>query len=105
MPSLAMEAHRSAIDSALVQACIQMKNTLKSFQHEHSSEPDSNSNSNMKYLDNSDSNHEIVEEMMASIDCVAVTKGPGLEICLRIGCNTAQVSCRLLVFAWMVTTG
>ena len=26
-----------------------------------------------------------------SIDAVAVTKGPGLEICLRVGCRKAQV--------------
>jgi len=28
---------------------------------------------------------------MSSIDAIAVTKGPGLEICLRIGIRKAQV--------------
>jgi N6-L-threonylcarbamoyladenine synthase len=27
------------------------------------------------------------------VDAIAVTKGPGLEVCLRVGLRKAQVSC------------
>ena len=37
-----------------------------------------------------------MEEVMRSIDVIAVTRGPGLEICLRVGCQLAQVM-RVLV--------
>ena len=32
-------------------------------------------------------------QSVAEVDAVAVTKGPGLEICLRVGYRKAQVSC------------
>ena len=55
VPSLAMEAHRSNIDTALTNALAQAG--LAS---------------------------------VAEVDAIAVTKGPGLEICLRVGYRKAQ---------------
>lgn len=34
---------------------------------------------------------------VADVDSIAVTKGPGLEICLRVGCRKAQVSFDLII--------
>lgn len=42
---------------------------------------------------------------LRDIDAVAVTKGPGLEICLRVGCRKAQVlDRRCLHFITMLNT-
>lgn len=56
VPSLAMEAHKAAIDNAVSQALAEAGLTSPS-----------------------------------EVDAIAVTKGPGLELCLRIGLRKAQV--------------
>lgn len=37
-------------------------------------------------------------QSMADIDAIAVTRGPGLELCLRVGCIKAEVNHSLLMF-------
>lgn len=56
VPSLAMEAHKAAIDNAVSQALSEAGLTSPN-----------------------------------EVDAIAVTKGPGLELCLRIGLRKAQV--------------
>lgn len=36
-------------------------------------------------------NEKVLKQAFRQIDGIAVTKGPGLELCLRIGCETGQV--------------
>jgi len=49
-------------------------------------------NPNQNTLEHHDKHqYRILKDIFKQIDGIAVTKGPGLELCLRVGCQTAQV--------------
>jgi hypothetical protein len=78
VPVLAMEGHKSALDSAISTALAQMQSHLKA--------------------DGRVTGPDLADpmELMRHVDAIAVTRGPGLELCLRIGCKKAQVGLRTL---------
>ena len=92
MPSAAMETHKSVISIALHEALLAYKLFLDKEQLVNISlntgtSSGSSTNSTVDMVDHDN----LTDRMMKCIDVVAVTKGPGLEICLRVGCQFAQV--------------
>jgi len=84
VPVLAMEGHRAALDEAVHSALVMA--------HSHPGLPGGRRQEQGKSVCGEPS----LAELMSRVDAVSVTRGPGLELCLRIGCQTAQVG-RILI--------
>ena len=77
-----MEGHRTALQGALLEALTQAHQALQS---EGGSFPDTGPSGDENGSSSS------VAGLMRLVDAVAVTRGPGLVLCLRVGCKVAQV--------------